>query len=200
VPMDGERAPLLASAVTPAISSPSLSRNGPSSRLGGGPFSASRRLLSGAGCHPETGLTGPPADWHQPSRLLAGCERMLLPSATWQAPRVARGKPIPGRNEVFTHEVESAGPAGTGQGVRGSNGWQRSRCDGCPERGPSRGTGTGSIRWCRYGCNLHPREHDHGTNRHHDDAAGGARDVHSRPADDCTNARRIPLTRADMAV
>jgi hypothetical protein len=31
-------------------------------------------------------------------------------SATWQAPQVVRGKPIPGRNEVITHEVESAGP------------------------------------------------------------------------------------------
>ena len=110
-----------------------------------------------------------------------GCSQSVSVSSLASQPGKPRGsgevKPIPSRNEVITHEVESAGPAGTGQGVRGSYWWQRGRCDGCPERGPSRGTGIGSIRWCRYGCNLHPRQHDHGTNGHHDDAACGSRDV-----------------------
>ena len=37
----------------------------------------------GRGVPPGNRLTGPPADWHQSFRLLAGCERTLLASATW---------------------------------------------------------------------------------------------------------------------
>ena len=66
---------------------------------------------------------------------------------------------------------------------------------------------SGAFRWGRYGCNLHAREHDHGTNRHHDDAPCSSRDVRrgatgqgaalrrrrvrSRPADDAVTTRRV---------
>ena len=80
---------------------------------------------------------GRQVNWHQTSSRLTGCEpKLCFTSATWEAPRVGRGKRIPSRNDVITHEVESASPAGTGQGVRGSH-WWGVAMGAHPERGPS---------------------------------------------------------------